>query len=69
MGKFWRRGIPPRLRGHVWSKAIKNSLGITSKDYMDAQVTAQDRRDADPDPDECAHLVGYFVDRLLKLVL
>eukprot|EP01125_Pyxidicula_operculata_P019074 TRINITY_DN688_c0_g2_i1.p1 TRINITY_DN688_c0_g2~~TRINITY_DN688_c0_g2_i1.p1 ORF type:complete len:631 (+),score=120.61 TRINITY_DN688_c0_g2_i1:50-1942(+) len=38
--KFWRGGIPFRLRGHVWQRAIKNKLNITPEKYMEYQSVA-----------------------------
>jgi hypothetical protein len=31
--KMWWNGIPPRLRGQVWTKAIGNDLEVTSTTY------------------------------------
>jgi hypothetical protein len=39
--KMWWNGIPPRLRGAVWSKAIGNDLGVTEATYGIALQKAQ----------------------------
>ena len=36
------RGIPPKLRGKVWQRAVGNSLGLSSKSYEKALSRAQE---------------------------
>ncbi|KAF2831907.1 hypothetical protein CC86DRAFT_442336 [Ophiobolus disseminans] len=38
--KMWWNGIPPRLRGQVWSRAIGNDLGVSSTTYAIALAKA-----------------------------
>jgi len=39
--KMWWNGIPPRLRGQVWQKAIGNDLEVTEATYKIALEKAQ----------------------------
>ncbi|KEZ46337.1 hypothetical protein SAPIO_CDS0640 [Scedosporium apiospermum] len=40
--ELWWKGIPPRSRGVVWSKAIGNELGLSELSYTAALKRAQD---------------------------
>lgn len=39
--KMWWNGIPPRLRGQVWQKAVGNDLEVTSTTYTIALEKSQ----------------------------
>ena len=39
---MWWRGVAPRSRGDVWTRAIGNELGLTSATYQTALARAQD---------------------------
>ena len=39
--KMWWNGIPPRLRGQVWSKAVGNDLEVTESTFKIALEKAQ----------------------------
>jgi hypothetical protein len=40
--ELWWRGVPPRSRGAVWSRALGNELGLTETSYHAALSRAQD---------------------------
>ncbi|KAF1914916.1 hypothetical protein BDU57DRAFT_579517 [Ampelomyces quisqualis] len=44
--KMWWNGIPPRLRGQVWSRAIGNDLEVSSMTYTIALEKALTRRNS-----------------------
>ncbi len=43
--ELWWRGVAPRSRGTVWSKAIGNDLGLTETSYKAALDRAHDAQD------------------------
>lgn len=40
--ELWWRGVAPRVRGAVWTRAIGNELGLTDKSFHAALTRAQD---------------------------
>jgi hypothetical protein len=39
--ELWWRGVSPKVRGHVWQRAIGNSLALTEASYIRASHRAQ----------------------------
>jgi hypothetical protein len=39
---LWWRGVPPRLRGEVWTRAVGNDLGLTETSYKAALGRAKE---------------------------
>ncbi|PYI27546.1 hypothetical protein BP00DRAFT_450143 [Aspergillus indologenus CBS 114.80] len=48
--ELWWRGVPPRLRGSTWQRAIGNELALSDETYKKALQRAKDVR-ARPDSD------------------
>ncbi|RAL15600.1 putative TBC domain protein [Aspergillus homomorphus CBS 101889] len=48
--ELWWRGVPPRLRGSTWQRAIGNELALSEETYNKALQRAKDLR-ARPDSD------------------
>jgi hypothetical protein len=44
MRELWWRGVSPRVRGHVWQRAVGNQLGLTENSYTAALQRARDIR-------------------------
>jgi hypothetical protein len=49
--ELWWRGIPPKLRGAVWQRAVGNELALTEATYNRALQRARDVQ-SDPPSDE-----------------
>lgn len=43
--RFWRKGIPYRLRGHVWKRLVHNHAGLTIETYMEIQTKMHELRE------------------------
>lgn len=42
--ELWWRGIPPRSRGRIWSRALGNELALTEETFRKALQRAKDVR-------------------------